>query len=686
MILYCGFGEKMKIPINNLINQVKKVNYILMIIGFYVFSIYKFLYTSTFFSAILFTFYFDFYSFIYFWLPMICIALYVNNILVELKNKKSVVNSVVISILLFLLSNLIYRSNFNFKDCYVYFCLSCCFFMGKTHKTLCFYLKYIMLLFMLVTGLSLLGLIENNRGNSFGIIYRTDCAAHLLFIVLTIAFLKNGNFSWKGELLLLLCMLCNYLFIGGKTAGGCFLLLLFVTLYRHYLKEEKIPFQNENKLIRLLFFILYLPIILFEKIKNRLIIKNINKKIAVEKFGVYVFLIFAFITISLTLMVRGFPEPVRIVLGKFSTIFNRLTLGNYAFREYGVNLFGHNIPAFGAGNREGFTYFYFFLDIFYVKTLLENGILGLLLFLLLTTLIQYRLYKRKMYYRMFLIALVALDGAMEHHLWDISYNPFLLLAFADLDSPETDVRPVNWYRVLLIVFSVIGLVLGFGGGLPLSTGFYSAFSVVLLSLGICITGVSLFLFFRDIFGAPRIKLSNNIKLSLVLCSLVLTVSGLFSAYRITTYRGWEPAYNSTMILSGEQLDHIKSDLFMDNRISTASRYLNRHEESNCIICCGEKNDYVKERLMEFGIDASRVFVLEDTADLNDLLLKSDKLIKENGLGERKTVVAFKIQKRRISDLAKRNKMVVSVAETELPWQMYLYTFFNEQILYLLRGL
>ena len=62
------------------------------------------------------------------------------------------------------------------------------------------------------------------------------------------------------------------------------------------------------------------------------------------------------------------------------------------------------------------------------------GVVAFAIYMTLLTGIQIRLNKRKAYFAMFLMTLVAADCMMEHHMIEVAFNTFLVLAFADMDT------------------------------------------------------------------------------------------------------------------------------------------------------------------------------------------------------------------------------------------------------------
>ena len=89
-----------------------------------------------------------------------------------------------------------------------------------------------------------------------------------------------------------------------------------------------------------------------------------------------------------------------------------------------------------AGNVYKYTGEYEFLDSSYARILLMYGWVAFVLILGLILWLQFRLYKKKKTFQMFVLAVLSLQFMMEHHILEPAYNIFLLLPFACLDDSE----------------------------------------------------------------------------------------------------------------------------------------------------------------------------------------------------------------------------------------------------------
>ncbi len=113
----------------------------------------------------------------------------------------------------------------------------------------------------------------------------------------------------------------------------------------------------------------------------------------------------------------------------------RLSLGNKAINRYGIHLFGTRIKWIGHSVREAMvTEEYNYVDCSYLKVLLEYGLAFLVLMLIIYSAILYKAFKNKMYYAVWVVVFILLFGTTEPMLFNLVFNPFILLAFAAMTS------------------------------------------------------------------------------------------------------------------------------------------------------------------------------------------------------------------------------------------------------------
>lgn len=113
-------------------------------------------------------------------------------------------------------------------------------------------------------------------------------------------------------------------------------------------------------------------------------------------------------------------------------ISSRLRLANNAMNQYGIRLFGTAFEMIGGGNDTVSRYGYNFVDSSYCMILLRYGTAVLLALCVLSMWATRKAIRAKNRRLAVAMAMIAVHSLIEHHLTELAYNPFLLLAFAEL--------------------------------------------------------------------------------------------------------------------------------------------------------------------------------------------------------------------------------------------------------------
>lgn len=117
-------------------------------------------------------------------------------------------------------------------------------------------------------------------------------------------------------------------------------------------------------------------------------------------------------------------------------ISSRLSLAHNAITEYGIKIFGTAFEMVGGGSdtvtRSGYNY----IDSSYCLILLQYGVAVLLIICILNMWTASRAVKAKNRRMLAALALISIHSMIEHHLLELAYNPFLLLAFADMSFED----------------------------------------------------------------------------------------------------------------------------------------------------------------------------------------------------------------------------------------------------------
>lgn len=264
---------------------------------------------------------------------------------------------------------------------------------------------------------SLLDVIENlqyeqgDRGirNSFGIIYSTDFAAHIFFLMLVFWYLNRHRLKQYYYIISAVIASLVYIFCNARLDVAC----MFFLIAGYFLLQcaEK---RREYRKYQL---------------------KTRYRKPArwIEKYGIYSMPIAALVISALTLLY----DPQNVVMQQLDDWLSlRLTMGKRGMSEYGIKMFGQYITMVGNGGSTKMPTVeqYFFIDCSYLYILLRCGLI-FFAFMVGIYVICCRKY-RKDYYFILTIALVSLNCMISHHILELAFNPFALALFAKLSQDE----------------------------------------------------------------------------------------------------------------------------------------------------------------------------------------------------------------------------------------------------------
>lgn len=262
---------------------------------------------------------------------------------------------------------------------------------------------------------SSLGVIKNlqykvERGvrNSFGIVYPTDFAAHIFYLMITVLYLGRKNFRWWYSLACLTVAGVVYYFCNTRLDSSCMVLaaLGYMVLYR----KQNAPESLRRK---------YRPVDW------------------VSRCGIYSMPLAALIMF----LISGFYSYENKVLDTLNIwLSSRLALGKRGLTEYPVTLFGQWVYMLGNGSTEKLPSGdkYFFIDCSYLYNFMRYGLIFLLI-VLAVYVACCRKYRMDHYF-LLTIVLVSLNCMIAHHLIELAYNPFALALMADSALQEKKVE------------------------------------------------------------------------------------------------------------------------------------------------------------------------------------------------------------------------------------------------------
>lgn len=259
---------------------------------------------------------------------------------------------------------------------------------------------------------SLLGVIKNltyHRGEtsvirqSFGIMYPTDFAAHVFYLVLAYAYLNFKKLSWRSYVIFVIVAWLLIKFCDARLSAYSMIILIPVMII------------GQKASVRW---------------RAPLIIANFYWSIPV---------VLGYVTSYLSYF---YSENNHIFFKLNNLLSGRLVFGHEALKEYPINLFGQRVVEHGWGGIGGMKMAsnspsnYFFIDSSYLRVLILYGIIVAVLLLMVMTIISYRSVSRGSYALASIIVMVAISSVVEQRLYNISYDPFLIALFANLYSSK----------------------------------------------------------------------------------------------------------------------------------------------------------------------------------------------------------------------------------------------------------
>lgn len=288
---------------------------------------------------------------------------------------------------------------------------------------------------------SLLGVIENlaytsadlGKGMyrySFGCVYTTDFAAHIFFMLLTAFYLYQEKLRWYHYIGTCVISGLIYYFCYAKLDTICILLMVLFFGGYHVLqwqsKKEKTEVP-EKKIMQSTFALPYMvksgkehKKFLFKRTKAYLKWKCNWNKFALASMPVLAILMY-YLSVS-------YEQDNEFLEALNETITGRLSLGNRGLKDYGISLFGQDVPMVGFGGSTTIKEAYFFIDSSYLYILLRYGIIFLFMVFFIYGTICYKCKQDTAL--MLAIILLAISCFIDHHIMEEAYNPLGYALFA----------------------------------------------------------------------------------------------------------------------------------------------------------------------------------------------------------------------------------------------------------------
>lgn len=242
--------------------------------------------------------------------------------------------------------------------------------------------------------------------NSFGIVYPTDFASHIFYLMLTFLYLKRKQLSNVYYISCIVICIMVYLYCYTRLDVSC---MFFAVLGYWILDWPKRKYTSLQK--KYLF----------------------NRKF--NGFFVYSMPIATVIMLALTMLYSS-NNTIWTNLDRW--LSNRLVLGKRGLLDYPIKLFGQYVYMKGNGSSTKTPNWdeYFFVDCSYIYNYLRYGLVFLFILLIVYVVCCKKYYDDK--YFLLTVALISLNCMIAHHLIELAYNPFALALFAkcSIDAPQ----------------------------------------------------------------------------------------------------------------------------------------------------------------------------------------------------------------------------------------------------------
>ena len=234
---------------------------------------------------------------------------------------------------------------------------------------------------------------------AFGFVYPTDFAAGIIFMVTAWVVLRQAR--------------CTWIEIG--------LMISSVVLFEKYCDVR----NSEAVMVLLILGVVYL------KIRNKLDEKK-GKKYAPSLLLKLLCLAAPYGLGGFMILISRFYQSDVEWMSKLNTLFStRLSLGKETFDRYDIQIWGQDIPMHGNGGTTEAVTDYFFIDSSYINILMRLGLVVFILIMLIISIIMIRNLNHP--YMLLAMVIICVHSVMEHHMFEVYYDVFLMLPLAKFD-------------------------------------------------------------------------------------------------------------------------------------------------------------------------------------------------------------------------------------------------------------
>lgn len=196
--------------------------------------------------------------------------------------------------------------------------------------------------------------------------------------------------------------------------------IIFLVSYFGALFDWTIPLSRTSAIVLIL-----LPwIILIYRYSDKL------KLYSLYRFSIFLIVIAFFISLILMLNIEYFSSYFS---SKYSSFFVRFTTARSLYDYYGIHWLGSNIPFVTTAESLKYNIPTLILDCAYLRILIYNGLISVIIMALLFLILAYRIYRHGNQLLMVILVMYIILGFMEHVTFLAQWNFVLLGTFAILN-------------------------------------------------------------------------------------------------------------------------------------------------------------------------------------------------------------------------------------------------------------
>ncbi|KIS03514.1 hypothetical protein [Paucilactobacillus wasatchensis] len=237
---------------------------------------------------------------------------------------------------------------------------------------------------------------------AFGIVYPTDFASHVFYLLLAYCYLGFHSIKMKH-----------------------YLILFVIAIFIYYLTDARLD---------TILILAIIPVMMLARKKQYATFDSLG----ILNYSWMVTWILAYLAVTASIFYSA-KGPLSFIN---KLISSRISLSHGGFTEYGVSVIGQPVKEYGWGGLKGFKNFivggqlhqYFMLDSSFIRLLLIYGTIMFLITIIAVSYTALKAVKIKNFALIAVFSLVALSCLIDQHMLELAYNPFYIAIYASIET------------------------------------------------------------------------------------------------------------------------------------------------------------------------------------------------------------------------------------------------------------